>query len=186
MVLQRNTLVLRFFSVANTSPSTSHFPHDRTLSTNKHPHTHIHFIQSSSMIRKIASRRLAASSALTHRATALPKSSPAAAKRFGHGHHDPEYPPESLFNKTSIFLVAFTTFTTALLLNDKFNSKTGKSIIGDWLVPSTKVEETEKNWEQGVAELEKFRKDKLLRDQSQKSHSTPFLLTLSMLKTFPY
>ncbi|VVT57244.1 uncharacterized protein SAPINGB_P005606 [Magnusiomyces paraingens] len=113
------------------------------------------------MIRKIASRRLAASSALTHRATALPKSSPAAAKRFGHGHHDPEYPPESLFNKTSIFLVAFTTFTTALLLNDKFNSKTGKSIIGDWLVPSTKVEETEKNWEQGVAELEKFRKDKL-------------------------
>lgn len=118
------------------------------------------------MIRTIASRRLAASSSLlksTNPTGVLPKPSPAASKRFGHGHHDPEYPAESLFNKTSIFVTVFSVFTTGLILNDYLNSKTGKSLIGDWLIPSPKEEAIAENRAEGIAELETFRKDRLFQ-----------------------
>lgn len=86
-------------------------------------------------------------------------------KRFGsdHAHHDEEYPAESLFNKTSIFLTVFTAVTVGLVVNDRFNSKNGKSMVGDWLIGSEpKTEEVIKNWEDNVELLEKERKQRIL------------------------
>lgn len=85
-------------------------------------------------------------------------------KRFnsGHGHHDAEYPAESLFNKTSIFVTLFTAVTTGLVLNDRFNSKTGKSLVGDWLVPAANIEEVNKNLDDSTESEDIDRKLKLV------------------------
>lgn len=76
----------------------------------------------------------------------------------GHGHHETlEYPAKSLINPTSIFITVFSTVTVGLLINDRFNSKTGKSLVGDWLVPTPPEEEILKEQEEAIKQMSKLR-----------------------------
>lgn len=121
------------------------------------------------MLQLVTTRRLCWSSQLSsrflksHSQSLLPKSTPGTTlKRFSHGNSHEEYPPEYLFKKTSVFVSIFSIVTVGLVLNDRFNSTTGKSLVGDWLIPTLAVEEIVKDEFAEVERREKMRKEAIL------------------------
>lgn len=82
----------------------------------------------------------------------------------GHDHHETfEYPVKSLISPTSVFFTVFSTVTVGLLINDRFNSKTGKSLVGDWLIPTPQTEEILKEQEEAAEHMLKLREDEITR-----------------------